>query len=159
MAYVNEDGLWVMSNRDLATTNDKGVEAVGDYRVMKFEVIGTELGTAYAYRPTDPFVPMKAYIKDVKVIVKEAFAGGNLQVGTYAPTGAVIDADGLVTPTNGAAASLTAGAVITGTGAQVGTTVNNAAHNRFYVGINRTGAAITAGKATVVVEYIYVGDE
>lgn len=160
MAYKNEDGLWVQSNRDLAKVNDKGVTSGGGTtRTMTFDIKGVDLDTAYAYRATDPFMPRGAVIQSAKVYVKTAFAGGNLLVGTYEHNNTAIDADGLVTATEGAVANLVAGAAITGAGAQVGKAVGTlGAAGVIHVGITAS-AAMTAGEATVVVEYVYTGDK
>lgn len=98
-------------------------------------------------------IPDGASIVSAKVIVTTAWTSGGaatLDIGTYKSDGTAIDANGLVA--GEAVANLTANAVITGAGAQVGTRVAPGA--AIYLGANYGTAAFTAGAAKLVVEYI-----
>lgn len=65
-------------------------------------------------------IPAGALIRKCYLVVTTAFADGtSIEVGTATPAGVAVDVDGLITPAQGAVANLTAGAVISGRGAQV----------------------------------------
>lgn len=151
--WHNDDGLTISFGPIDTLKNIPGIvntEAFGDTLVAEVDAatVGTELPGNYE---NGAYIPAGAVVESVEVVVDEAFtsAGGlaTLSVGTYDETGAVVDADGLVAAE--AEANLTAGAVVDGAGAQVGTVV---AEN-LYVGLIYGTEAFTAGTARLVIKY------
>lgn len=96
-------------------------------------------------------LPVGARVLSAKLKVTTAFAGGtDLTVGLSQPDGTVIDADGLVTATEGAVANLAANKFVDGVGALIGDTDGQTTKSMVVVTANGT---FTAGEATLVVEY------
>lgn len=110
-------------------------------------------GANDGFNTGDPYLPAGAVIESAKVYMSEAAAGGtSIAVGTYQLDGTAIDADGFITTTNGAAANMAAiGAVVTGSGADIGTTHSTTLDG--YIAVVGAGTW-TAGKGRLVITYI-----
>ena len=101
------------------------------------------------------FIPANSRVVECKVYVETAFAGAttDLIVGLYQSDGSTIDADGLVTATEGDIANLTAGAVIVGAGALA--TNDDVGTADAYIGAHAAGAGtMTAGTARLWLKYV-----
>lgn len=151
--WTNADGLTVSFGPIDVLKNIPGVvntEAFGDTMVAEIDAatVTTSLPANYE---SGAYIPAGALVESVEVVVDEAFdsAGdlATLSVGTYDEDGVVVDADGLVAAE--AEASFTAGAVVAGAGAQVGTVVSE----NLYVGLIYGTEAFTAGSARLVIKY------
>ena len=108
-------------------------------------------GTLDGFTLGDFAIPDQAIIDSCDVYMSdEAGAGGtSVAVGTFTLDGTAIDADGLLTATEGAVAALTANTKVAGSsGAQLGAGVTQAA----YVAMTVAGT-FTAGKGRVVIRY------
>lgn len=100
----------------------------------------------------DAFIPAKAYVVASRLLVDSAWVGGtDLAIGTEQQDGTDIDLDGFHTAAQLVTASLTAGAILVGAGADVGTVVD--ATNNAYIKVTATGT-YTAGTARLVIDYI-----
>ena len=107
-------------------------------------------------------VPANATIISARLIVDVAFTSTStttdLTVGLYrgTGTGTEIDADGLITAANATQTTIgTAGNVITGTGALVGTTIGS---NAGVLVVAPTTNDLLTGAGRVVVQYVYNKD-
>lgn len=105
-------------------------------------------------------LPAKAVILSAYLLVTKAFVGGTgstVQIGTKkASDGTELDNDGFVTAANTGTdiASIDAdGDVVIGSGAQIG----KALAERAKIAVTAGGAALTAGEARLVVQYIHPG--
>ena len=166
MSWNNPDGLYIEYGRDNARkTNEaryvKGYGATQEIHV-KFDLTkipaGTtdftsdldNDGTVDGFNDGDVFIPDQAHIESAEIyMTDEAAAGGtSVAAGLYQKDGSVIDADGLVTVTNGATANLSANAKQAGSGADVATSVTE----KNYIALSTVGT-FTAGKGTLVVKY------
>lgn len=110
-------------------------------------------GTKDGFNEGDFFIPDQAVIDSVDIyMTDEAGAGGtSIAVGTFGVDGTAIDADGLVTATNGAVANLSANNKQAGSGALVGGGVTA----KSYVGMVVAGT-FTAGKGEMVLRFTQV---
>jgi len=86
-------------------------------------------------------IPLRAY-----AIIQTAFNAGTTNVLEF---GSTADPDGLVTSANAAATAL---GLKAGTGAELG--IPLAANTVFYAKFTQTGGAASAGKATLVLEFV-----
>lgn len=151
--WTNNDGLTVSFGTIESLKNIPGVvntEAFGDTMVAEVEAVSLpDAGVPDQYE-NGAYIPAGALIESVELVVDDAFTSAGaavLDVGTYDEDGVVIDDDGLIA--GQAVAGLTAGAVITGAGALVGTV---AAKNS-YVALTYDTAAFTAGSGRLVIKY------
>lgn len=94
------------------------------------------------------YIPVGAKVLEADLIINQTWLGGTaLSVGTYNyDTGAVINATGLVTATEGAVANLVAGNFVVGAGTVVGALAGAAVKTG--IKVNATGT-FTAGEATL----------
>lgn len=107
-------------------------------------------GTNDGFNSGDFYIPDQAFLESAEIYMTDTAAAGGTSVaaGTYEVDGTAIDADGLVTATEGVTADLAANDKLVGTGAQVGTAVTQKA----YVALVTAGT-FTAGKGTLVIKY------
>ncbi len=100
-------------------------------------------------------IPAYSLIVSAKIFCKVALATATaMTVGIVKDTdGTAIDADGLLTATNGAVADMTVGAWVIGSGALIGNTVDFGAVAG-QLSVATTGSAPTTGDFHLVVEYI-----
>jgi hypothetical protein len=98
-------------------------------------------------------IPAGAYVVRTTLQVDTAWTGGtDLQVGTTRQDGTTaIDLDGFHTAAQLVTANLTAGAVLAGGGADIGTVVD--ASNDAYIKVTPNGT-YTTGSARLIVDYI-----
>ena len=102
-------------------------------------------------------IPANATIVSAKLYVDVAFTSTStttdLVVGLYTSAGVAIDADGLVSASEATQTAIgTAGNVVTGAGALVGTTIGATAGE---VVVAPTVDDLLTGKGRLVVEYVY----
>lgn len=173
MAWLNGDGLLVRFGNDFRDKNVNVASAVSfpevkqvafDYDLSKTTAAtvtytadlnndGTNDGFA-----GDVGLPAYANVLRVTLVVEEAAAGGtSITFGTFLADGTAVDADGLLTATEGVLANLNAvGKRINGNGAHVALTSNAGASigsDKVYLALTPAGT-FTAGKGKIVVEYI-----
>jgi hypothetical protein len=165
--WYNQDGLTVRfgprdlnDDEDVATqTSTAGAVQEIVLEIADFVTLADDTAAAY---PAGEYVnaakiPAGAFILSAEVVVDTlatGTAGDDLIVGAYtiaSATGLLVleDIDGFINATDGDLANLTAGNVITGTGALVGATVTG----DVVVAAVQAGTAFTAGAARVRVEY------
>lgn len=116
----------------------------------------TNDGTRDGFSMEEPFIPAGAAIVRVLGVCTEVASDGtDFTVGTYTETGTAIDADGLVSATEGVIANLgTVGEIIIGNGALVGDTSGTVGITaNSWVAVTTNGT-FTAGKVRLVIEYI-----
>lgn len=147
--WINKDGLEVgFGRRDTKNLEAGSIEVKGQVRQVELEVYSDESVTTASVK--NAVIPAGAVIVGATLQVSTAFAGGtSVKVGTISTDGVAIDDDAFITPTAGAVANLTAGAVLKGAGAAVGTTVTKPTNVTYEL----TGT-FTAGRGTLLVEYI-----
>ena len=151
--WTNSDGLVVGFGPNFAERNEAGVvKTSGGEKEARLQLSYQSSGANIA-------VPAGSVIKSVTLKVGDAWTGGTkLEVGDGT------DADGFISATQGAQASLTAGVTIDAGGAYViaaaGTTpdVNVPKLNKVYaaadtIDVTLTGT-FTAGTATLIVTYL-----
>jgi outer membrane protein assembly factor BamB len=136
--WTNADGLVVRFNGEqgkhawrFAVTREDGkiVEASAKINLAALGANGVTYtadlnndGTLDGFLENDFRIPAGFVIESARLIVTEAGVGGtSVALQNYTQAGAVGTANSLVTATQGANANLTLNAVITGTGALVGT--------------------------------------
>lgn len=113
-------------------------------------------GTNDGFTDEELFIPQGSAIVRCFSVCKEIALGGtSFAVGTYSKTGSAIDAAGLITAANGAIANIGAiGEYIIGTGANVSDATGDVGLTAdAWVAITTVGT-FTAGKGTVVIDYI-----
>ena len=165
--WYNQDGLTVrFGTRPGDEDSDVAAQPSTAGRVQEMEIVledftalADDSGVNYAAGEfvNAAKIPAGAFILSAEVVVDTAAtgtAGDDLIVGAYtvSPTTGLLvveDIDGFVTAANGDLANLTAGNVITGSGALVGATVTG----DVVVAAVQAGTAFTAGAARVRVEY------
>lgn len=163
--WTNADGLQVRTGLERSGATRAKFKTVHTDGVRKefyakltynnlpgFDADANNDGTLDSFDKNNECIPAGALIESAKLIVTTAFTTGTsaaLQIGTYQADGTAIDADGIDVAI--AAASLTANAVITCDGAQVGALVGS---NKAYLRAYATTGSFTAGVATLVVTYI-----
>jgi len=176
-AWVNPDGLKVpfgnyyktpanFVNRARALPSKGGLvkEIVIDYDLAKLGANGvsytTDLdndGTVDGFTTGDCALPAYASVLRVTVVAKTAAAGGtSITLGTFGLTGTAIDADGLVTATEGVVANLnTSGGRTYGAGVYVDTAVDTPSVGSAdgYLALTASGT-FTAGTGRILIEYI-----
>lgn len=147
--WINADGLEVgFGRRDTKNLEAGSIEVKGQVRQVELEIYFDEDNATASVK--NAVVPAGAVVVGATLQVSTAFAGGtSVKVGTISTDGVTIDDDSLITPTAGAVANLTAGAVLKGAGAAVGATVAEPTNITYEL----TGT-FTAGRATLLVEYI-----
>lgn len=151
--WVNNDGLTISFGQIDVLKNVPAVvntEAYGDTMVAEVDAITLpDAGVPTQYE-NGAYIPAGALIESVQLVVSDAFTSGGaavLDVGVYDEDGVAVDDDGLVAAQ--AVAGLTAGAVIAGAGALVGTV----ASQNLYVALTYDTAAFTAGSGRLVIKY------
>lgn len=176
MPWQNSDGLTVRFPIDFIS-NPRAVNRVtalntrGAIKELEIDVDLTKIptgtvsytsdlnndGTLDGFNTGDTYLPADSSVLRITWIAKDAAAGGtSFTVGTYALTGAAIDADGLITATEGVLANTNAaGKRIYGAGAYVATTAGTPGVGTAdaYIGVSTTGT-FTAGTARLIIEYI-----
>lgn len=147
--WINADGLEVgFGRRDTKNLEAGSIEVKGQVRQVELEVYFD--GDNAAASVKSAVIPVGAVIVGATLQVSTAFAGGtSVQVGSISTDGDTIDTDAFITASAGAVANLTAGAVLEGAGAAVGTTVTHPTNITYTL----TGD-FTAGRGTLLVEYI-----
>lgn len=114
-------------------------------------------GTRDGFNTGDVHLPAYASVTRVTVVATEAAAGGtSITLGTYDLTGSAIDADGLITATEGAVANLnTVGGRTFGNGAYVAASADTPSIGAAegYLALAASGT-FTAGKGRILIEYI-----
>lgn len=116
----------------------------------------TNNGTNDGFSTEEGFLPSGASIVRVLCITTEVAVGGtDFTLGTYTVAGVAIDADGIISATEGVIANMgTVGEVIIGNGALVGDTSGTVGLTANSWVAATTNGTFTAGKATIVIEYI-----
>jgi hypothetical protein len=102
-------------------------------------------------------IPANASIVSAKLIVDVAFTSTStttdLDIGLYTKAGVAIDVDGLVDATEATQTAIgTAGNIITGAGALVGTTIGAVAGQ---VVVTPSASDLLTGEGRLIVEYTY----
>lgn len=175
-AWQNPDGLQVkfgnyytdasnFVNRPRALdTNGLIKQIVIDYDLAKLGASGVSYtsdlnndGTRDGFNTGDVYLPAYSSVLRVTVVAKTAAAGGtSITLGTFGLTGAAIDADGLITATEGVVANLnTIGGRTYGNGAYVATAVDTPSIGAAdgYLALTADGT-FTAGTGRILIEYI-----
>jgi len=154
MAYVNADGLEILTAGEAGTAAKRGT-AVSPKKALVMTLTGTDLGSsADTPQDHDAFIPAGSYITSASLIVTTAFTSGGsatLTIGAYQQDGTTVDADGIDATV--ALAALAANKGVACDGALVGGTATVGA-NDVYIEANYGTAAFTAGEAKLVIEYI-----
>jgi len=175
-AWQNSDGLQVKfqnywADKKNFTNRARYVNTQGTRKLVVFDYDLTQLpdtavsytadlnndGTRDGFSDADQAIPANASITGVTLVVTEAAAGGtSITLGTFGKTGTAIDADGLITATEGVKANLdTVGARTYGAGAYVATTAETAGVGTADAYLALTGSGTwTAGKGRIYVEYL-----
>ena len=154
--WTNADGLKVLVHEAQGEINDTGSTIHSGRRQFIYNINdATELGDTdtAASGATDAFIPSGAVIINAFFVVDTAFTSGGsavLDLGLKQADGTNIDDDGIDAAV--AVASLTANAVITSDGADVGTRLTADA----YPMATYDTAAFTAGAGRLVIEYFVV---
>ena len=160
--WTNSDGLVVGYGTHTSDNSTPGATEDSVVKTMKVQIVGTELGDTFAatdIKPNAPMIKRGSAILAATLIVEEVFTGSSstLDIGLWGASGtpAVDDADGI-----DAAVALTAidalGDVVNCDGALVGglIPVGRTADQDCVIAPSWGTAAFTAGKATLVVQYI-----
>lgn len=154
MAYVNADGLEILTAGEAGTAAKRGT-AVSPKKALVMTLTGTDLGSsADTPQDHDAFIPAGSYITSASLIVTTAWTSGGsatLTIGAYQQDGTTVDADGIDATI--ALAALAANKGVACDGALVGGTATVGA-NDVYIEANYGTAAFTAGEAKLVIEYI-----
>jgi len=146
--WANADGLIVGFGGNYPERNIAGVYDTDG--AVKEAVLQITFQSSGAVIP----IPAGSSVMDVSLLVGTAWVGG-----TKVEIGDATDPDGWISATQGATASLTAGATIRAAGAYaIGDAATNKGLAKVYAAATDITATITgsftAGKATVVVRYI-----
>ena len=175
MAWTNADGLQVRFGSDWAsaalrknrigTHNSFGaikeLEMDFDLRAIadgdtSFSADLNNDGTLDGFYTGDVRIPANASIREAFLVFGETGAGGtSITVGLYQKDGTAIDADGLVTATEGVVANMVKGDKINGAGAFTAATAgtNGIGANDGYIGITTAGT-FTGGRGKLVIRYV-----
>lgn len=145
--WTNADGLVIgFGTQDTVTLEAGEIHTKGRVRQVEMEIYHDQDVTDESV--FNCVIPAGALIRSANMVVSEAFAGGtSVSVGVIGTDGNNADADALIAATN--TASLTANADITGAGAQVGNVLANDVNITY-----ATAGSFTAGRATLLVEYV-----
>lgn len=169
--WVNNDGLRVGFGSQAQPEPQPA--AGGRFGVAKKTIVVDfkydSLPTRTSGNAADAFIPSGSIITEAWVLVDQAFAGANLTVGLVRSDGTTaIDADGIMTATQGADGSLTAGLIAKCDGAYVpyrytDTQAGSATDALLPVPVQLgydgyieaySSGTMTAGSARIVIEYI-----
>lgn len=145
--WINEDGLEVDFGPVVRDNGRAGTQhTYGKIKQIQVEVeAGNLISEGDRQSSKAYFIPAGASVLSARlVLVTESFDEA-IEVGTAERDGTAIDADGLI-----ATGTPTAGAVVTGAGALIGTNVAEDS----YIIVTATTDEPTAGRATLVVEYV-----
>lgn len=152
VVYDNKDGL---RQRFGVRSTENGIAGTSvpsnGKKVVELIFRGEDLAdVAAAVDVRSVYIPSGATVLSAKLLVTELFVGasGTLDIGTQTLAGVLVDDDGFVA--GAAVATLTAGAVITGAGAQIGTQLAQAMR----IEVSWDTTQFTAGNAKLIVEYI-----
>jgi hypothetical protein len=146
--WFNADGLKVDFGRENTVKNFRPyavkTDGVTTEVIFKFDLsdqtvfaAGTTFstdrdndGSVDGFNTGDFYIPDQHFIESAVIYMSDTAgaSGTNISVGTYQVDGTAIDADGLVTTTNGATANLSANNRQAGSGAQVGGAVTQDAY-------------------------------
>jgi hypothetical protein len=164
--WYNADGLEVRYGRDNARefNQPKVLKTFGNQGVITLPFDLTKLaagatsfdtdrdndGTLDGFNDGSIFIPDQAHIESAVIYMTDTAAAGGTSVsaGLYQQNGTAIDADGLVTAANGATANLSANAKVTGSGADVATSVTEKAYPAITV-----AGTFTAGVGVLEIKY------
>lgn len=155
--WTNSDGLVVGFGTHSV---DNGVPAEdaasGAFKVLKLELIGTQIPLTPVVAPQAVLMKRGTLIKRATLVVSEAFVGATavINIGTYSAAGVVDDADG-IDPI--AIAEIgTIGAVVNCDGALVGTelTAGATSNSDVTIAFDYDTAALTAGRGILTIEYL-----
>ena len=156
MSYVNADGLEILTAGEQGTAAKRGTSLSSQKKALVLNITGTELPSAAATpQDHDAFIPAGSYITSASLIVSTAFTSGGsatLTIGAYEQDGSVVDADGIDATIALSAINAVTKAVACD-GALVGGTANVGAAD-VYIEAYYGTAAMTAGEAKLVIEYI-----
>lgn len=163
-SYYREPGNFVNRARALPSKGGLIKEIVIDYDLAELGANGVSYtsdldndGTRDGFNTGDCALPAYASVLRVTVVAKTAAAGGtSVTLGTFGLTGSAIDADGLITATEGVVANLnTIGGRTYGAGAYVATSVDTASIGSAdgYLALTASGT-FTAGTGRILIEYI-----
>ena len=156
MSYVNADGLEVLTAGEQGTAAKRGTSLSSQKKALVMTITGTDLGTSISTpQDHDAFIPAGSYITSASLIVSTAFTSGGsatLTIGAYEQDGSVVDADGIDATVALSAINAVTKAVACD-GALVGGTANVGAAD-VYIEAYYGTAAMTAGEAKLVIEYI-----
>ncbi len=156
MSYVNADGLEVLTAGEQGTAAKRGTSLSSQKKALVMNITGTEVPSAAATpQDHDAFIPAGSYITGAHLIVSTAFTSGGsatLTIGAYQQDGTTVDADGIDATIALTAINATTKAVACD-GALVGGAANVGAADVYIEAIYGT-AALTAGEAKLVIEYI-----
>lgn len=175
MAWTNADGLQVRFGSDWASAalRKNRIGSLNSYGATKELQMDFDLsaiaagttsfsadlnndGTLDGFYAGDVHIPANASITEAYLVFGEAAAGGtSITVGLYQEDGTAIDADGLVTATEGVIANMTKGDRIVGAGALIADASGDAGigANAGFVGISTVGT-FTAGRGKLVIRYV-----
>lgn len=174
--WTNPDGLQVkfpnyykdpsnFVNRPRALPSKGGLikEIVIDYDLELLGANGVSYtsdlnndGTLDGFNTGDVYLPAYASVLRCTVVASETAAGGtSVTLGTFGLTGTAIDADGILTATEGVTANLAIGERVYGNGAYVAETAGTASIGSAdgYLALTVVGT-FTAGKGRILIEYI-----
>ena len=155
MSYVNADGLEVLTAGEQGTPAKRGTSLSSQKKSLVMNITGTEVPSSVATpQDHDAFIPAGSYITGAHLIVSTAFTSGGsatLTIGTYTQAGAAVDADGIDAAI--ALAAIGADKAVACDGAAVGGTATVGGADVYVEAIYGT-AALTAGEAKLVIEYI-----
>ena len=158
--WTNDDGLYVRYGTRVSENSKSGKLAdTGSVNtaVLQFDYEAAAAGIGATSGDDTQRVPIPAgsVIRDVQLVVTEAFAGGGftgLDIGTEEADGDDIDADGFfASGSQGAAANLTSVGTVVGETTEINTVLSNT--EDAYILVAVAGSDPTAGKAKLVVRY------
>lgn len=163
-SYYRNPANFVNRPRELASKGGLIKEVVIDYDLVRLGANGVSYtsdlnndGTLDGFHTGDVYLPAYASVLRVTVVATEAAAGGtSITLGTFGLTGTAIDADGLISATEGVVANLnTIGGRTYGAGAYVATSVDTPSIGAAdgYLALTASGT-FTAGKGRILIEYI-----
>jgi hypothetical protein len=162
--YYREAGNFVNVPRALPSKGGLVKEIVIDYDLAELGANGVSYtsdlnndGTRDGFNTGDCCLPANASVLRVTSVTSVAAAGGtSITLGTFALDGTAIDADGLITATEGVVANQNlVGGRTYGAGAYVATSVDTPGIGAAdgYLAITASGT-YTAGKGRILIEYI-----
>ena len=162
--YYREAGNFVNVPRALPSKGGLVKEIVIDYDLAELGANGVSYtsdldndGTRDGFNTGDCCLPANASVLRVTSVTSVAAAGGtSIALGTFGLTGTAIDADGLITATEGVVANQNlVGGRTYGAGAYVATSVDTPGIGTAdgYLAITAVGT-YTAGKGRILIEYI-----